>query len=326
KDVIFDLGSVSSFESLMARFLAGDRPALAGLSRLLSGPLERAPRAGGTLVVVPDGLLAFLPFEALPGPAGRPLALRVRVVYAVSAWEWARGGKEIPLKRGGKVQFLWGGNKAGTFLPYRFGLLRERFFPGGGPPREEGLPPLPGVEASFRGEAGLEEAAKSGMWEKAGILHFRVPAFFDGLVPAAACLRLGPGKRDPGLSLWDRPDGVLTPGEILRIPLAGRVVVLWEGRMGPKGAEGAWRPEGLFCLVRAFLASGARGVLLARGPGRGPAAARFDALVLEALGKGDPARALAAVQRKWLETEGKETGAGDPRAWARFAWWEGSRP
>ncbi len=322
REGVFDLGPSKAIESLLARYLAGDEAVLPDLSRSLLGPLWKVLPGKGTLVVVPDGLLAFLPFEALSAPGGRPLALRLRIVYAVSAGEWTRRAKGGAGRGKGEVQFLAEKEKGRGRLPYRFGLLWKRFYPGRKPGPVEGLPPLGGVKAEFYGEAGLREWMASKTREETGILHFRVPTFIDGTVPAAACLRLGPGERNPALSLWDRPDGVLTLGEILRLPLEGRVVVLWGGREGPGGAERRWRPEGLFCLARAFLAAGARGVLLSDRPAGGKEGERFDALLLEELRRGRPEEALVSAQRKWLESAGTDTVLLSPRVWARFRWWE----
>jgi CHAT domain-containing protein/Flp pilus assembly protein TadD len=65
---------------------AADRAALA-ISRTVLGPVERWLTAGGTLLVVSDGMLQYIPFAALPLPSspGERLINRRRVVSLPSA-------------------------------------------------------------------------------------------------------------------------------------------------------------------------------------------------------------------------------------------------
>ena len=296
---------------------------MAPLSRLLVDPIWKELRGTETLVIVPGGPLAFLPFEALSAPDGKSLVFGLRAVYAVSAGEWVRRRKEKGGGGRGGIQFLFGPGKGKPSVPWRLGSLLRRFGAvGGGALGKTGLSALEGAGPVFRGEAGLRKALAGRGAETPGILHFRVSALMDGDAPAASCLWLGPGKPNPRLSLWDRPDGMSSLGEIPVLGLDGAVAVLWEGRVGPAVAGTARRPEGLFCLVRSFLGGGARAVLLSDKPGPGKAAERFDELLWKELGRSRPGDALISAQRKWLEAAGKDPEFGDPSVWARFRLWE----
>lgn len=318
---VLDLGPEGEIESRAGAFGRGGpgfRKAGRLLGKLLLDPLGMDFGEIDTLVLVPAGVTAFLPWAALPVAGGGFLGGKVRLVFAVSAGSWLRAERAGKRPGTGKGAAQVGFAPAdGNFLPFRAEAAGEVLSSGDGPSL------LPGVRPVVAGEGELLSGGRAGRLRGLGILHFRIPVLVGRAGPAGNFLWAGPGRRDPRLSLWERPDGLVTPGEILGLSLGGTAAV-WDlrraGGPDPSGAQAA----GVFCLVRALAGAGASRVLLA-GPspagGAGAARKRFEKILLEHLAKDPSSGALYAAQREWIEAAGKDEASLDPRVWASFRWW-----
>ena len=271
--------------------LHGDllRPALASL-----GPeIDR-------LIIVPDGPLHRLPFDALSeGPGTRFVAERFGISIEPSAALWLRF-RAAPQQPPGKLLVLADPAEVpavGSLLRGSggvFGALAHArveaeaalaAFPGGSELRAG----LPASEAFLKG-AGL-----------AGIsmLHFATHAVTDERDPEHAAVVLAPGSA--------AEDGRLEPGEIARLPLEGKTVVLagCQTSAGP-----VYRGEGVMSLARAFFGAGATAVVGTLDRARDDEAGVFFASMYRALGRGATlGEAVTAAKR-----EGIRRGA-PPAAW-----------
>jgi CHAT domain-containing protein len=220
-------------------------PALAGLP----GEIHR-------LVLVPDGPLHGLPFDALREAAtDRLLAERYTVSLAPSAalWQhWRNGGR---MGRGGAVLAI-----ADPDLPRGAGPAvaeswRQTGITLAGLPRarEEAwiaaASGAPGSELRL-GPAASEHFFKSTNLRRYDVLHLATHAVVDVEAPERSAVLLAPGT--------EREDGLLQSREISRLELDRAVVVLAACR----SASGlGLRGEGVVGLGRSFFEAGAHGVV-----------------------------------------------------------------
>jgi CHAT domain-containing protein len=287
--------------------------ALARLGRLLLGPVW--PTAAGRrprLVVVGDGALLRVPFAALPGPDGLPLAASRQVVLLPSAAVLAELRRPRARRAPGELVVV----ADPIFSTADSRLTRPS------PPGAPALPRLPATRREalavasmvpeprrllaldFDAERGL---AARGTLARYRVLHLATHALVD--------------DRDPRLtgvvlSLVDaegRPqDGVLSLDEISRLELAAELVVLSACRTA-LGRE--LRGEGLLGLTRAFFNAGARRVVATLWEVQDEATAVLMERFYRAyLGRGlPPGEALRQAQRSFLA---------DPR-WSDPYYWSG---
>ncbi|MBI4905413.1 MAG: CHAT domain-containing protein [Acidobacteria bacterium] len=223
-----------------------------GLYQMLIGPVEKAIAGVGRWIVVPDGALHSLPFEALTGGSG-VLVERTPVTYAPSASvlaalkarEWRKGGATLlafadPSSVGRAVM---DGERAlpATPLP---NARREV---------EAIRMTLGGSQAKvYEGASAREQVLKQEQLEKYRYLHFAVHGLLDAERPARSGLVLA---RQPE----DSEDGLLQAREIALFQLSADVVTLsaCESGLG-EVVDG----EGVLGLSRAFLHAGARGLVV----------------------------------------------------------------
>jgi len=246
----------------------------------LIAPLDSLLTGRDRLDVVPDGPLAYLPFEALAVDGS-----------GSSGSEGHTGDGEYLIDR---FQIV--------YYPSPAFLAR----PAGSPSRRL-IPPAPllgvetGVSGGLREIAAIREAWPAGLVttleERAAtetaaraaahgmsIVHFASHAVADGRDPLASYLRLGPDAAN---------DGYLHANEIAAERLSARLVVLsgCETLVGPD-----YRGEGLMGLARAFLAGGAGAVLASQWP-VGPGTAELMGAFYRGLASGEePGAALRAAQ------------------------------
>ncbi|HEX4953394.1 MAG TPA: CHAT domain-containing tetratricopeptide repeat protein [Thermoanaerobaculia bacterium] len=309
----FSLAARSELEPAVARALhllpashrlSARRAAAAALDELgglLLGPVA-ARLPGQRLFVVPDGPLAALPFGALgvvAAGASRPLAALAEPVLVPSASFLARArpGRE--------------GRAPGRTLA----LFADPPFDSA-----ERLPPLPfsraeaaSVAARLPAGEGLfalgEDASlarlRGAPLERYRVLHFATHALVDEELPdlSGIFLAAGPGSAEPGF--W-------TAAEIRHRPLAADLVVLSACRTA-RGRQA--RGEGTLGLARAFLAAGARAVLVALWEVEDRATAELMSRFYDQLAGGAaPAAALARAQAALAA----EPGSPAPAFWAGF--------
>jgi CHAT domain-containing protein len=212
--------------ALGAAFLA---PALAGL-----------PATVHRLVIVPDGALHSVPFDAIRGADGRPLLERFSIAEVPSAAVAVR---------------LWS-------------RVRPRSAPAilaFGNPRTTGLPPLPAAASEARAlsryssdahvwldAAASEARLKRDAQARYAVVHFAAHALVDDDAVDRTALALAAG---------DGEDGDVSPDEVAGLRLDADLVVL----SGCRTARGLFvSGEGVQGLTAPFLAAGARAVVASR--------------------------------------------------------------
>lgn len=254
------------------------------------GPAER-------LLLVPDGPLHLLPFDALVLDTGDngPVFLVDRVELIVLPSTRFLSGRSATRPRPQQQSVLAVGHRA--------------------PQANEEIQAIaaawPNVRVQLLGGDGGEPAAETLVRRQAGdyaILHFATHAAADDREPEASHLRLLPDAEN---------DGYLHPTEIETLRLPGSIVVLsaCETLSGP-----LYTGEGLMGLARGFLAAGARTVVATRWP-VGPAMARLMASYHRRLAAG--ALPSGALREAKLELR-LDPATAHPFFWAGLVVLEGS--
>jgi CHAT domain-containing protein len=244
-----------------------DRVAAAELYDLLLGPLEPS-LAGRTLVIVPDGILALFPFEALVKAANGQRAYLFEqhaIKYAQSASVLALLRTERAAAPAGERFIGFGdpvydydhfkqGQPEGDAAPAGRGLAPERYAALGGrlSRLEASGDEVRAIERLFRAKSGgrtllrdqaREESAKDASMAQYGYIHFSMHGIVTPGLQAIAFSQI-PGAGD---------DGLLTMGEIMNLRYNARLVVLSACRTGLGDIE---RGEGITGLTRAVINAG----------------------------------------------------------------------
>lgn len=266
--------------------------------------LADLPAATTQLVVVPDGPLHALPFDAVRAtPGGRPLAERYQIDVVPSATLWLaarRGARPAP----------------GTLV-----LADPALAEGSGVPSAQraawafrgGLGPLPNARREARaaqryldgvtalaGAAASEPALKARDLEAFGLVHLAAHAVADDTTPDRSALLLAAGTGGD--------DGLLQAREIADLRLRGAIVIL----SACQTASGAVvNGEGVMSLARAFFAGGARTVIGTRWPLGDRDAAMFFERFYRALGDGLTVSAALATAKRHAIAAGAS-----PAVWA----------
>lgn len=303
------------------------RPVGRRLSVELLDPLRALGPAVRRLVLVPDGALHRLPFEALPlEPDGDPLVARFEVTYAPSATVHRLLAARAPRDAAGEPGAVWvfgappvpapGPHAAGDGEAMR-GLelyAAEGFAPG----------PLPHAAREARevaaiagrlgrlwiGAEATEPRLKAPGADAAGVLHLATHGLVSHRSAARSALLLAPSAG--GAAGDGDEDGFLQTAEICRLQLRDPLVVLsaCESARGPLLAG-----EGVQGLARGFLFAGARAVVATLWNVGDAATADFMRRFYRRLAEGDaPAAALRAAK---LETLAEDATA-SPRTWAAY--------
>jgi len=226
---VADLLEAFAFE----RDVLGPTRSLRELARLLVDPLEHDLEAAERLLVIPHDVLHAVPFHALMDPSGRPLLERMPISYApsgaIALHARDRLGRADPAT--GSLGF------AVDVLPYialpRIGAAEEL---------AAVADTVPGLE-SYAGRAAVRRQllTRAGTFE---VLHLACHGEFD---PADALL-----------SRLYLADGPVYGYELLASAARARLVVL---SACDSGVQGRYPGDELYGLVRAFVASGAIGVV-----------------------------------------------------------------
>jgi hypothetical protein len=283
------------------------QPALAGL-----GP-------GVTrLVIVPDGPLHRLPWDALRLADGQYVVQHHSVSVAPSAavvsalWRRPHEADSRPLRllAFGDPAFAEPGAQQGAVQPATDDaeVFRSAFELTGGLPRLQASARETRLVAGYAPEAEvrLREAASAAYLKHADlarfrILHFATHALVDESTAARTALALAPGEGESGF---------VGPGELAALRLDADLVVLSACRTA-RGVvvEG----EGVLGLTSPLLQAGARSVVATSWPIRDQAAVAFVRSFYDALARGLPvADALRAAK---LDALGGRAGPGE---WAVF--------
>ena len=244
---------------------------------LILKPLENDLRSSQTLIIVPDGTLAYLPFEALVTISGHAkptyLAEKFAIVYGPSASALvavdemnrqvashrillAFGDPVIKLNRsrktapnpGNSISIIRSSSPAEGYEEQGFSLARLPYT------REEvlGIAKLfpPDQRRLYLGADAREENVKSEKLDDFRYIHFASHGFLDEMHPSRSGILLSRAAES-------REDGILQTGEIMRLKLNADIVTL---SACSTGLGKLMNGEGVLGLTRAFFYAGARNV------------------------------------------------------------------
>ncbi len=288
--------AITLFRGLFKRRDGSEQRAAARLYQdLLAAALAQLPPSINRLVIVPDGILHLLPFDALRAEVeGPPLVEKYALSIVPSASLWQQWRDRPVSKRHGGALVLANPELPSAAAPAT-AVASERgaLFKSG-----LALGPLPwaGHEGRavrrllgghlHRGAAASESRLKSAGDEHT-VLHLAAHAIIDSERSWRSAVLLAPGSDDE--------DGLLQPHEIHRLPLADQLVVLSACQTG---AGAVLQGEGPMSLARAFFQAGAKAVVASLWPLRDDEAARLMERFASHLADGaDVATALAEAKR-----------------------------
>jgi len=241
--------------SAMARIDAGARK----LYQMLIAPVESALDGSKRLVIVPDGMLAYLPFETLLGK-GRMIE-RFEISYAPSASALAALQQRERQRSSPQRSLLAFGDPAyerprsGT--PLLASLVERGLDLTSLPNSREEVTAIgslfsPTAKRIYLGREAREESLKGEHLENFRFLHFATHGYFDEEHPSRSGLVLAPGTDA-------KQDGVLQADEIMRLHLNADLVTLSACQTGlGKVLAG----EGVIGLTRAFFYAGAQSLVV----------------------------------------------------------------
>ncbi|MEO7137383.1 MAG: CHAT domain-containing protein [Gemmatimonadales bacterium] len=271
--------------------------------RVLIAPL--GPTDVAETLVIPDGPLAHIPLEVLlPAGTTEPWGASRRVIYGPSAsvlLALTRGRSPEAWKR----TMLAVGNPSVGRGRVRDSLRAANDLEPGPLPYAEGE--ARGVSKLFRDKGAdvlLGRRATIDRWMKLGPSNYRYLHF-------ATHARVN--DRRPDRTHLVMSQGVLTLPEIRELHLRAELVTLsaCETALGRRV-----RGEGVIGLPHAFLAAGARGVLVTLWRIGDESAAEFMREFYRELHDGQsPAEALRIVRHKWMRADGPSA---HPSRWAPF--------
>jgi len=227
-----------------------------------------------TLLVIPDGVLHLLPFEALMRGTAGASSLPFSVAYLpaadllLPAVHADRPGRGKGPRRMLLVADPWLGTKRRQGRPapqeeWEPGVWTERgYYERGG----FDVGPLPHARREARGiartlawhsgicllkgKSATEEAIKSQDLSRYSIIHLAAHGISDETMPMRSAIVLGPGEKE---------DGFLQMREILGLELDADLVVLSGCGTGRGKLQ---KGEGVLGLTRAFLAAGTRSLVV----------------------------------------------------------------
>ena len=303
---------------------AGGQPAVIGqLAAVLLAPWyqEQASPAVSQLIVVPDGRLAYLPFEMLPLPDERLLADHLTVSYApsLSTLIWLRG-RPASTAPGAFVAFadpvISQSPAAATARPAEEGPAEETaqadnpaalLLPAG-----HQLSPLPGTRAEAQAIArlfGADGVAFVGPDNTARrvrdaapryrIQHWATHSLLDEVDPDFSGLVVSPSAGQAPDS--EAADDLVTVYDLARLSLQADLVVCSACQTGLGTVRAG---EGTIGMSKALLSAGARCVVLSLWPVPDRPTRRLMLAFYQALRRGEPpadalCTAKAEVRRRY---------------------------
>ncbi len=299
---------VQQWLSLLERRDASERAGAVRLQRtLLQTPLQDLPAAVTQLILVPDGPLHSLPFDALRADTGGPLlGERYLLSLAPSASLWLRWRGGTPAAYTGAALALADPALPGTGTSaQRAAEWRAQGAWLGALPhaRREARTAVasaaPGSQL-LAGPEASEHYLKTASLRDFDLLHFATHAVVDVDAPERSAIVLSPGADDE--------DGLLQVREIAELDLTGKAIVL----AACSSASGQGLPgEGVVGLARAFFEAGAHAVVGSLWPLRDDESARLLEDFYRHLGEG------ASIGEALADARRERIAAGAPAsAWA----------
>jgi CHAT domain-containing protein/tetratricopeptide (TPR) repeat protein len=271
---------------------------LGSLYETLLGPARRAGILGDArpLIVVPHGVLSYLPFAALRDDRRRRYLIQDHVVSYLPA------AAALPALRSTRVRVMaLGGERvvAAVFAPDPEGLpatRREAMAVGRVVAGARLLVGPSATEASLRAALGTVP-----------LVHVAGHGVMNASNPMFSRIQLAPGNGSP------EDDGRLEVHELLDLSVTSTLVFLsgCETGVGTAWSSGFTRGEDYATLAQAFLFAGARSVVATLWRVEDDGAAAFAERFYRQLLTAPPAVALAAAQREMLA---------DPRYRAPYHW------
>jgi len=266
---------------------------------LIKPVLERGliPAGVKRLLIVPDGELAFLPFDILRESPASPelgesyrISLSASVSVSILAAQSGNIGAEPVLAFGGAL-YDSGGKAAESsrgiklLSPEETAAAGFEAPPSHYPGRQDWAN-LPGTEAEVRiiekiakrstvflgrdtSEAKVKELSASGELERYPILHFACHGYFNGTHPQLSAIVF---SEVSGLLPESPEDGYLTVAEAALLRLDARAVILSACDTGRGGLK---HGDGMVGLVRSLFAAGSRSAGVSLWPIADDAAVAF---------------------------------------------------
>jgi len=270
--------------------------ALRELDRLLVAPLAAwlpsSPAA--SLVVIPHGPLALVPFAALEDDSGRPLVERYTLSFAPAASVYQHTGDKLRAGTAGKRRALI---VADPVPPPESGVERLPWA------REEGRRVAERLRGTSVRILSGPDASEAAVKREAGgysLLHFATHGLIAPDRPLASSLLLGAGGGD---------DGYLRADEVFDLDLSAELVVL----SGCSTGLGQLTGDGIIGLTRAFIYAGTPSVVVSQWDVSDRATALLMDRFYAALQQGEPKG--AALRAAQLATR---RGFAHPALWAAF--------
>jgi CHAT domain-containing protein len=261
----------------------GEAGAVLGtLSRWLLGPLDDEGEGLRRLIVVPHGVLAYLPFSVLRTPAGQYLVERHSLVHLPSAAFATFGQPRGALGAGDAFEVT-------ALAPLPRALPGTALEVGAVARAHRGARVLLGRRAT---EPALRQALGSG-----AVTHVASHGVLNRINPLFTRIELVPGRhRGPG------DDGRLEVHEVFGLEIRSPLVFLsgCETGLGPGASQRHTPGEDYATLAAVFLAAGASQVVATLWAIPDTGAAVLTARFYEELARTAPAEALAAAQRAML--------------------------
>ncbi len=269
------------------------------------------------LVIVPDGALHTIPFEALSRSNGSQRRLLLEdwtISYSPSATVLVALSQPQPPAPTGKDLIVFadpdlgraaGGGDRDLWRSYE----EEGLSVGALPHTAQEARRIARVVGSAEvrtGAAASERQAKQERLDRFRILHFATHGLASERHPARSALVLAVGENDP-------EDGLLQAREIARLRLASDLVVLSGCRTGRGRLLSG---EGVLGLARAFFAAGSRAVVASLWDVHDERTARFMEAFYRRLSAG--ASKGEALRQAKLESLRRGGEAASPRDWAAF--------
>lgn len=274
---------------------------------LLSTAMRDLPARIARLIVIPDGTLHHLPFDALrANRESPPLGARYQLAVAPSATLWRHWRVKAPRTATRRALTLADPELAfspAANAPARNASLQRGLRLGRLPyARRESRAlehHLGNVEVLI-GARASESGLKGRDLRQYDILHLAAHAISDETHPERSAVLLSAGA--------DNEDGLLQAREIEGLDLEGRIVVLSACRT----VSGAvLSGEGVLSLARAFFEAGAHAVIGSRWPIRDQDAAWFFDVFYRRLGEG------TSLSEALMQAKAEAIAAGRPAAaWA----------
>ncbi len=315
---IVRLGSKAQIEGLVASYLKAVKAKLPAsrearnLYDVILRPINEATQ-NQMLIIVPDGQLNLVPFDALRDASGRYVLETRTVVYSPSATTFFLLNEERRQQESSKALLAVGGIPYSRSSMNRSGLThgfnRSGFvdLPSSADEVRMAEAAFPGQKVdSLIGSSATEAAFKAERLNQYRVIHLAVHGFADSTFPERAALIL---LSDPAAG----EDGFLQASEIVQLRFDAELVVLsaCETAVGPLQGQ-----EGIANLSRAFLLAGARSVISTLWKVDDDASLFLMKHFYEHLSRNQaPALALTAAKRDMLRTFGRRA---VPYEWAAF--------